>query len=54
MHWVLGRDDAFLNSVGDIDVLPRVLEAAQRFVERPSDDRMAAMHRAQAAEPLFT
>lgn len=54
VHWVLGRDDAFLNSVGDIDVLPRVLEAAQRFVERPSDDRMAAMHRAQAAEPLFT
>ena len=54
VHWVLGREEAFLNSVGDIEVLPRVLEAAERFEERPSDERMAAMHEAQAAEPLFT
>ena len=54
VHWVLGRDDVFLNSVGDIDVLPRVLEAAERFQARPSDARMAAMHEAQAVVPLFS
>ena len=53
VHWVLGREDVFLNTVGDIDVLPRVLEAAAAFRERPSDERMRAMHEAQEAEPLF-
>lgn len=54
VHWVLGRDGVFLNSVGDIDVLPRVLEAAERFVERPSEAQMVAMHQSQQVEPLFT
>jgi len=53
VHWVLGREDVFLNTVGDIDVLPRVLAAAAAFRERPSDERMRAMHEAQEAEPLF-
>jgi aryl-alcohol dehydrogenase-like predicted oxidoreductase len=54
VHWVLGREDVFLNTVGDIDVLPRVLEAAATFRGRPSDERMLAVHRDQAMEPLFT
>jgi len=53
VHWVLGRRGVFLNTVGDIDVLPRVLEAVTSFRQRPSDERMAAMVDAQAAEPLF-
>ena len=53
VHWVLGREEVFLNTVGDIDVLPRVLAAAAAFRERPSDERMRAMHEAQEAEPLF-
>jgi aryl-alcohol dehydrogenase-like predicted oxidoreductase len=54
VHWVLGREDVFLNTVGDIDVLPRVLEAAATFRGRPSDERMLAVLRDQAMEPLFT
>ncbi len=54
VHWVLGREEVFLNSVGDIGLLPRVLEAAARYRERPSDVSMRAVHEAQAAEPLFT
>ena len=54
VHWVLGREEAFLNTVGDIHVLPRVLEAAAAYRERPSDARMQAMVEAQEAAPLFT
>ncbi|HEX9077880.1 MAG TPA: aldo/keto reductase, partial [Anaerolineae bacterium] len=31
--WVLARPGIFLNTVGDINVLPRVLDAASRFDE---------------------
>lgn len=53
VHWVLGRPDAFLLTTGDVDILPRLLDAAERFEGRPSDDDMAALADRAAAEPLF-
>src|SRR6202049_2244819 len=35
--WVLGRPGVFLNTVGDVDLLPLVLNAAARFEARPAD-----------------
>ncbi|MBA2775310.1 MAG: aldo/keto reductase, partial [Chloroflexia bacterium] len=40
VSWVLGRPDVFLNTVGDVDILPKVLDAAERFASRPSDQEM--------------
>jgi aryl-alcohol dehydrogenase-like predicted oxidoreductase len=51
--WVLGRPGLFLNTAGDIDLLPRVLDAAERFEKRPTDSEMAAMLERSRAEPLF-
>jgi len=53
VHWVLGRPSVFLNTVGDIGVLPMVLDAADRFRERPSDEAMRKIAEQQAMEPLF-
>ena len=53
VHWVLGRPGMFLNTVGDITVLPQVLEAAARFRDRPSDGAMREIAEQQAMEPLF-
>ena len=53
VHWVLGRPGVFLNTVGDIDILPLALDAAERFRARPSEAAMAAMAEAQELEPLF-
>lgn len=53
VHWVLGRPGIFLNTVGDIHVLPKVLDAANRFQQRPSDADMAQVVKAQQMEPLF-
>jgi aryl-alcohol dehydrogenase-like predicted oxidoreductase len=51
--WVLGRPRVFLNTVGDVDLLPHVLDAAARFERRPPDVEMMAMVDRSKAEPLF-
>ncbi len=53
VHWVLGRPEAFLCTTGDVEILPRLLDAAERFERRPSDDDMAALAARASAEPLF-
>ena len=49
----LGRPGVFLNTVGDVDVLPRVLDAAERFERRPGDAQMAALLERVKTAPLF-
>ena len=51
--WVLGRHGAFLNTVGDVDLLPKVLDAAERFERRPDDAAMRALIERSKTEPLF-
>ncbi|HEX2185229.1 MAG TPA: aldo/keto reductase [Chloroflexota bacterium] len=53
VHWVLGRPGTFLNTVGDIEVLPMVLDAASRFHSRPSDEQLERLVTERAMEPLF-
>ena len=38
VHWVLGIPEIFLNTVGDLQVLPKLLKAASRFKQRPSEE----------------
>jgi len=52
-HWVLGRPGVFLNTVGDIHILPMVLDAAERPGERPSDAKMQKLVEQWELEPLF-
>ena len=52
-HWVLGHSDFFLNTAGDIHILPKVLDAASRFTQRPTDAEMDALVAVQEMEPLF-
>ena len=55
VHWVLGRPGIFLNSAGDITLLPKVLDAASRFDgRRPSDEEMQALIAKLEMQPLFT
>lgn len=43
VSYVLGRPGIFLNTVGDIHLLPKVLDAASRFEAAPSEVEMAAL-----------
>jgi aryl-alcohol dehydrogenase-like predicted oxidoreductase len=54
VHWVLGREGVFLNTVGDVDLLPHVLAAAESFHgDRPSDEQMEALVGRRSVAPLF-
>jgi aryl-alcohol dehydrogenase-like predicted oxidoreductase len=51
--WALGRPGVFVNSVGDVDLLPRVLDAASRFEARPAEAEMRALEERTQPQPLF-
>jgi len=53
VHWVLGRPGIFLNTAGDLGLLPKVLDAASRFTRRPSDEEMTALHDGTRMSSLF-
>lgn len=53
VHWVLGRSDVFLNTVGDVELLPKVLDAATRFSKRPPDEEMNEMMKKNKISSLF-
>jgi aryl-alcohol dehydrogenase-like predicted oxidoreductase len=53
VHWVLGVPGVFLNTVGDLRLLPRVLEAASRVEPRPPDPEMATMLASTRMSSLF-
>lgn len=53
VHWVLGNDDVFLNTAGDIHILPLVLDAAARYEERTPDAIMQSMAAEREMAPLF-
>jgi aryl-alcohol dehydrogenase-like predicted oxidoreductase len=52
-HWVLGRPDAFLLTTGDIEILPRLLDAVERFERRPPDEEMAQLVDRREVSALF-
>jgi aryl-alcohol dehydrogenase-like predicted oxidoreductase len=53
VHWVLGRPEAFLLTTGDVEILPRLLDAAERFERRPDDEQLAGLVARRQVEPLF-
>jgi aryl-alcohol dehydrogenase-like predicted oxidoreductase len=53
VHWALDLPGVFLNTAGDLTLLPRVLDAASRFTRRPADDEMGTMLAATRMTSLF-
>jgi aryl-alcohol dehydrogenase-like predicted oxidoreductase len=50
VSWVLSNPQVLLLTTGDVSVLPKLLDAAERAGDRPSDEQMATLNLA----PLFT
>ena len=54
VFWILSHPNLFLNTVGDVDLLPRVVDAAERFDgSPPSEEEMESLARETGLEPLF-
>jgi len=54
VHWALGRPEVFLNTVGDVKLLPKVLDAASRFASQPPDEAMDDLVARSRLVPLFS
>ena len=54
VHWVLGRPGIFLNTAGDVELVPKVLDAARRFVSRPADADLEELTTSRKLVPLFS
>lgn len=53
VHWVLAQPEVFLNTAGDLRILPRMLEAAGRFAGPPDEDVLRRDAAALGVSPLF-
>ena len=53
VHWVLSHPQLFLNTVGDIHLLPRVLDAAARYEHGPSQAKLQNMLERVGVQPIF-
>ncbi|MGD8264499.1 MAG: aldo/keto reductase [Desulfobacterales bacterium] len=53
VHWVMGIPGIFLNTVGDLRELPKVLKAADMYEERPSDEEMNKLAEEMEMQMLF-
>ena len=54
VHWVLGHPQVFLNTVGDVNVMPKVFDAAERFQTAPAPAVMASQLSRMQMSHLFT
>ena len=53
VQWVLSRENVFLNSVGDIDLVPLVLQAADNYQGCPSDETMKRIDNTVGSASIF-
>jgi len=51
---VLGSPDCFLITAGDMRLLPKILDAACRFTQRPADEIMSALVREYQIGAVFS
>jgi aryl-alcohol dehydrogenase-like predicted oxidoreductase len=54
VHWALARPDVFICTAGDVQIMPKVLEAANRLEARPSELVMQSLLEQREMAPLFT
>ena len=54
IHWALSIPQVFINTSGDIHILPMIINAAGSYRGRPSDEQMERMIQEQAAAPLWS
>jgi len=53
IHWILGLPEIFVNTAGDLALLPKILDAASRFEHPTPEAEMAAMLGSTKMTSLF-
>jgi aryl-alcohol dehydrogenase-like predicted oxidoreductase len=53
VSWILGQGYIFLNTAGDVKILPKILEAADRDDLKPTDEEMEELAKRKRMSRLF-
>lgn len=53
LHWAMGLEGSFINTAGDVDLLPRLLDAIAAFETQPGSREMARRAKAGGWKALF-
>jgi len=53
VHWAMGLPDAFVITAGDMQFVPRMLQSAERFEQRPSDEEMNLLVSEYSIQQVF-
>jgi len=54
VQWALGLTESFVITAGDMRLLPKILDAANRYEEQPSDAEMDALAAEFDIQPIFS
>ncbi|MFW9831877.1 MAG: aldo/keto reductase, partial [Candidatus Thorarchaeota archaeon] len=54
VHWSLSLPNSFLITAGDLQLLPRILDAATRFKKQPSEKEMRTLLDKHDIQPIFS
>jgi hypothetical protein len=53
VHWAMGLEDSFVITPGDIQFIPKMLEAAERYDGCPSDEQMKTLVEKYDIQSIF-
>lgn len=54
IHWAMSNEQIFINTAGDIHLLPTILKAVSSFSDKISDEKMKDFVNKKGVTPLFT
>ena len=53
LHWAMGLQGSFVVTAGDMQVVPRMLQSAERFQQQPSDAEMQLLVNEHGIQQVF-
>jgi len=53
VHYAMAVKSSFLNTAGDVNLLPRILDAAVNFTEAPEDEKLESLAEKEGWQALF-
>ena len=53
VHWAMGLSDSFVITAGDMHFIPLMLEAAEKYRQRPSNNQMDALVEEFGIQQIF-
>ncbi len=54
VHWAMGLRESFVITAGDMQLVPKMLDAADRYEERPSNEKMKTIMDEFDVQPIFS